>query len=145
MKRLLILLLAAAIGIGGYYLLAPGSSAQTKNASNAPARAVPVVVADAVQKPMPVQLSTIGRVQTVASVAVRSRIDGVITGVNVAGGFYKLGAAPAARLADQGEGPRTRGHRRSAQDAPPQGRRGWLLRQVPSRAATPTARSRSRR
>jgi multidrug efflux system membrane fusion protein len=88
MKRLLILLLVAAVGAGGYYLLVPGSSAQTKSAGSAapPARPVPVVVAAAVQKPMPVELSTIGRVQTVASVAVRSRIDGVIAGVGVADG-----------------------------------------------------------
>jgi multidrug efflux system membrane fusion protein len=88
MKRLLILLLVAAVGVGGYYLLVPGSSAQTKSAGStaATARPVPVVVAAAVQKPMPVELSTIGRVQTVASVAVRSRIDGVIAGVNVVDG-----------------------------------------------------------
>jgi len=86
MKRLLILLVAAAIGVAGYYYLAPGSSAQTKSAGAPPARPVPVVVADAVARPMPLQLTTIGRVQTVASVAVRSRIDGVITGVSVADG-----------------------------------------------------------
>src|SRR5919205_927646 len=86
MKRLLILLLAAIVGAGGYYLLVPGSSAETKGSGSAPARPVPVVVADAVHKPMPVQLSTIGRVQTVASVAVRSRIDGVIAGVNAVDG-----------------------------------------------------------
>jgi multidrug efflux system membrane fusion protein len=86
MKRLFILLVAAAIAVGGYYYLAPGSSAQTKSAGSAPALPVPVVVAEATRKAMPVELSTIGRVQTVASVAVRSRIDGVITGVNVADG-----------------------------------------------------------
>ncbi len=40
-----------------------------------PAQAVPVVAAAVVQKPMPVQVSAIGTVQTIASVVVRARAD----------------------------------------------------------------------
>ncbi len=51
-----------------------------------PPRAVPVTVAPVVQKPAPVEISTVGRVQTQASVAVRSRIDGIIAAVSVTDG-----------------------------------------------------------
>ncbi|HVZ00543.1 MAG TPA: efflux RND transporter periplasmic adaptor subunit [Dongiaceae bacterium] len=49
-------------------------------------KAVPVTVVPVVQKPAPVEISTVGRVQTQASVAVRSRIDGVISAVSIADG-----------------------------------------------------------
>ena len=50
------------------------------------AKAVPVTVVPVVQKPAPVEIPTVGRVQTLASVAVRSRVDGVIAAVSVADG-----------------------------------------------------------
>src|SRR5262249_13174743 len=46
-------------------------------------RVVPVVVAPATTKAMPVEIATYGRVQTIASVAVKPRVDGVITEVRV--------------------------------------------------------------
>ena len=46
-------------------------------------RTVPVAVATAYTKAMPVQITTFGRVQAIASVALRSRIDGVIASVPV--------------------------------------------------------------
>jgi len=49
-------------------------------------KAVPVTVVPVVQKAAPVEILTVGRVQTLASVAVRSRIDGVIAAVSVADG-----------------------------------------------------------
>jgi membrane fusion protein, multidrug efflux system len=49
-------------------------------------KAVPVTVVPVVQKAAPVEISTVGRVQTQASVAVRSRIDGVIAAVSVTDG-----------------------------------------------------------
>jgi membrane fusion protein, multidrug efflux system len=55
-------------------------------AQTQPPKAVPVTVAPVVQKPAPVEISTVGRVQTQASVAVRSRIDGIIAAVSVADG-----------------------------------------------------------
>jgi multidrug efflux system membrane fusion protein len=51
-----------------------------------PPKAVPVTVAPVVQKAAPVEVTTVGRVQTLASVAVRSRIDGVISTVSVTDG-----------------------------------------------------------
>jgi multidrug efflux system membrane fusion protein len=49
-------------------------------------KGAPVTVVSVVQKPAPVEISTVGRVQTLASVAVRSRIDGVISAVSVTDG-----------------------------------------------------------
>jgi multidrug efflux system membrane fusion protein len=46
----------------------------------------PVTFVSVAQKPAPVQIRTVGRVQTLASVAVRSRIDGVIAAVLVSDG-----------------------------------------------------------
>src|SRR6185436_2060914 len=50
--------------------------------------ASPVVIATATTKPVPFDVTTIGRIQPVASVAVRSRIDGVITAVGVQEGQH---------------------------------------------------------
>src|SRR4026208_2319925 len=40
--------------------------------------AIPVLVAQVVEKPMPLRLHAIGNVETVASVAVKARVDGQI-------------------------------------------------------------------
>jgi multidrug efflux system membrane fusion protein len=50
--------------------------------------ASPVVIATAATKPVPYDVTTIGRIQPIASVAVRSRIDGVITSVAVQEGQH---------------------------------------------------------
>jgi multidrug efflux system membrane fusion protein len=71
----LALLLAAA---GAWSLLKPGAGGRGRED-----RAVPVSVATAGTKAMPVEISTFGRVQAIASVALRSRIDGVIAAVPV--------------------------------------------------------------
>jgi RND family efflux transporter MFP subunit len=53
---------------------------------------VPIRVATAATKPTPVELNTIGSVQTIASVAVKSRLDAVIDQVLVKDGqFVKAG------------------------------------------------------
>ena len=49
---------------------------------------VPVTVATVASQPMPVRLDTIGTVQTIANVSVKSRIDGVITDVLIQDGQY---------------------------------------------------------
>jgi multidrug efflux system membrane fusion protein len=49
-------------------------------------KGVPVTVAAVEQKAAPVLIGTVGRVQTLASVAIRSRIDGVISAVSVTDG-----------------------------------------------------------
>lgn len=86
-RRLALALLLAAAG-GALYAFGPfkaGGAARRLAADVAPARQ-PVVVAEVVVKPMPVALSTIGRVQTIRSVAIRSRISGVIAAVLVRDG-----------------------------------------------------------
>lgn len=50
------------------------------------AAAAPVTAATATVQAVPVEIVTIGRVQTIASVVIRSRIDGVIAEVNVEDG-----------------------------------------------------------
>src|SRR3546814_15874057 len=77
MKRLLLAaILLAGVVAGAYAIYAPRSDAEGR-AADAPKPAVGVVVTPVIAKAMPVQIGTIGRVQTIASVAVKSRIDGV--------------------------------------------------------------------
>lgn len=85
MKRWLLACLGAvAIGAIGYALLEVSTPSPAQRLPADPA--VPVAVAEAERRAMPVELTTIGRVQTIASVPVRPRIDGVITQVHVQDG-----------------------------------------------------------
>lgn len=70
----------AAVAVAGaaYYLWPSHQRARPRN--NA---VQPVLAAEVVVKPVPIQITTIGHVQTIASVAVRSRIDGQIKKVLV--------------------------------------------------------------
>lgn len=86
-RLLLTVVLIAALGGGGFFLY----SQQNGKAAPAPAgdraaKSVPVSVAAVEEKAAPAQLHTVGRVQTLASVAVRSRIDGLIASVGVTDG-----------------------------------------------------------
>jgi multidrug efflux system membrane fusion protein len=83
-RLVLLIVLIAALG-GGLILYAQqrGTAAQTPDKQ---AKAVPVTVVAVERKAAPVELRTVGRVQTLASVAVRSRIDGVISKVSVTDG-----------------------------------------------------------
>jgi multidrug efflux system membrane fusion protein len=83
-----LILFVAALGGGGAFLYSQqhGTAAQTKTAPAGGPKAVPVAVVSVEEKPAPVQIHTVGRVQVLASVAVRSRIDGVISSVTVADG-----------------------------------------------------------
>jgi len=84
MKRLLWLaLFIAAVGGGAYYVQTRPPA--TPSAQQADAL-VPVLAGTVEQKPMPVQIETVGRVEAIATVAVRSRIDGVIRRVAVEDG-----------------------------------------------------------
>lgn len=84
MKRLLWLaLFIAAVGAGVYYAQTRQPAAPPAQQADAP---VPVLAAIVQQKPMPVQIETVGRVEAIATVAVRSRIDGVIRRVAVEDG-----------------------------------------------------------
>jgi multidrug efflux system membrane fusion protein len=86
-RLLLTVVLIAALGGGGFFLYSQqrGTAAQAPAGDKA-AKAVPVSIAVVEQKAAPAQLHTVGRVQTLASVAVRSRIDGVIASVTVTDG-----------------------------------------------------------
>jgi multidrug efflux system membrane fusion protein len=70
-----------------------GDKAAAEAAGGAPsARAVPVEVATAVRKKTSVLLGALGNVTTIASVAVRPRIDSEITGIHFSdGAFVKQG------------------------------------------------------
>lgn len=85
------LLGAVAAGATFYEVAAPGI-ARSQAASDHPQTGVPVRIATALTKPTPVEFDTIGNVQTIASVAVKSRLDAVIDQVLVKDGqFVKSG------------------------------------------------------
>ncbi len=80
-------LAAVAIGVGVYtHRLHSDTQKPAQTAKRDAQRAQPVVVAKSVSKAMPRQFDTVGRAQTMASVTVRSRIDGVIDKVAVTEG-----------------------------------------------------------
>ena len=76
-----------AVAAISYAVLAP------PRVATAPAQPpVPVAVAAVTQQPMPVRIDTIGTVQTIANVVVKSRVDGYITDVLIKDGqFVKTG------------------------------------------------------
>ena len=61
-------------------------AAEPPPAAAAAAPAVPVVMAPATRKPMPVRIDAIGTVQPIATVAVKSRVDGEIAEVKISDG-----------------------------------------------------------
>jgi membrane fusion protein, multidrug efflux system len=88
MKRVTIavafLAIAAAGGIA--YQTFVLKAATPQRAAPAAAPAVPVVIAPATRKPMPVRIEAIGTVQPIATVAVKSRVDGEIAEVKISDG-----------------------------------------------------------
>jgi multidrug efflux system membrane fusion protein len=89
MKRIgwAIAFLALLVVLGAAYRAGMLEPARSQTAAR-PAPAVPVRVAAVVRQPAPVRLDTIGTVQTIANVAVKSRIDAVITDVMIRDGQY---------------------------------------------------------
>jgi multidrug efflux system membrane fusion protein len=87
-KRLLALLVLAALVGGGAMLWPRGDRAPSNVAARQPSEASPVAVAvaEVVVKPVPVEITTIGTVNVIASVAVKSRVDGEITEVHIRDG-----------------------------------------------------------
>jgi membrane fusion protein, multidrug efflux system len=79
------LVLLAGAGIV-YQSLGPSSARSETTPPRPPA--APVVVAAATRAAMPVRLDAVGTAQTIASVAIKSRIDGQITQVKVRDGQY---------------------------------------------------------
>lgn len=86
MGRIIVVSGLAVLAVAAAILWLATSATAQKPPTRRPPQAVPVVVAEAVRKEMPVEIATIGRVQTIASVAVRSRIDGVISAVDAIDG-----------------------------------------------------------
>ena len=88
MKRVTIavafLAVAAAGGIAYQTLVL--KAAEPPRAATPAAPAVPVVIAPATRKPMPVRIEAIGTVQPIAAVAVKSRVDGEIAEVKISDG-----------------------------------------------------------
>ena len=88
-KRKWVLAAAALLGLVAIALLtrswSASNNAAAQNARQA-ARAVPVEIAIAEKKPVPVRLEALGNVTPIASVAIKARLETVITGVHFADG-----------------------------------------------------------
>ncbi len=88
-RRLLLALgvvLLAAAGLWYAWSFESSGPAQAARSAGREARALPVLAAEVVTRPMPVEIATIGNVQPIASVAVKPRIDGQIAKVAVQDG-----------------------------------------------------------
>jgi RND family efflux transporter MFP subunit len=81
---------AAALALIGAVLLVRGFSSTEKAAARAPAqaRAVPVEVAKAIRKQVPVRLDALGTVTPIASVALKARVDTNIVAVHFKDGAH---------------------------------------------------------
>ena len=101
MKRVVIAIALLAILAGGgvayHTLVAEPARSQTAGPPRG-SPVVPVVVAVAKREPTPVRLDAVGTVQTIASVAVKSRIDGQIAEVTVRDGQYVKAGDPVLLL-----------------------------------------------
>src|SRR5665213_314724 len=90
MKRVWIagaaLLVLAGTGVVYQTLMASEARSQTRPATAGGPPPVPVVVALVKKQPVPVQFEAIGTVQTIAAVAIKSRVDGQIAQVLVKDG-----------------------------------------------------------
>ena len=87
MKRVVIAVaFLAVLATGGIaYQTLVLKAAEPPRAQNGPP-AVPVLIAPVARKPMPVRLEAIGTVQPIATVAVKSRVDGQIADVKISDG-----------------------------------------------------------
>jgi multidrug efflux system membrane fusion protein len=85
-RLVFLIVLIAVLGGGGFLIYSQQRGTAAQAPAAAKAKAVPVSVAAVEQKTAPVQLHTVGRVQTLSSVAIRSRIDGLIADVSVTDG-----------------------------------------------------------
>jgi membrane fusion protein, multidrug efflux system len=87
-KRTLLFAAGALVAVtAAFFLTKPYWAANNAAAqSRAPARVVPVDTAVAQKKVVPVRLEALGNVTTIASVAIKSRVDSVITAVNFTDG-----------------------------------------------------------
>src|ERR1700674_1491736 len=82
-------LVLAGVGVVVYQTQVTPARSQTAPAATP---GVPVVVATVARQPMPVRIDTIGTVQTIAMVSIKSRVDGYIDSVLIRDGqFVKTG------------------------------------------------------
>lgn len=75
-------LVLAVVGVAGYQTKGTWLGSNTGNKAAPPPRTVSVDVAKAVRKPVPVEVSAIGAVTPISSVALKSRIETTIVGVH---------------------------------------------------------------
>ena len=82
-KRTLVLGVAGVLALAGLGVFLWTSSSAQKAAAQGPRgeRVIPVAVAKAVKKPVPVRLEALGTVTTMASVAIKPRVDSEIVAV----------------------------------------------------------------
>ena len=87
-KGIVVVAAAGALGLGGYYFAVHAPSQPDSAIAQAPQgpRHVSVEVATAVKKNVPMLLGGLGNVTTMASVAVKGRLDNEIVGVHFADG-----------------------------------------------------------
>lgn len=101
MKRVLLaiafLVLLASAGFAYRAYFVQQASSQTAREAHQPP-AVPVLVAAVERQAVPVRLDAIGTVQTIASVGIKSRIDGQIAEVKVRDGQYVKAGEPLFQL-----------------------------------------------
>ena len=91
------LVLLAGAGFGYRAFFVQQASSQTAREAHQPP-AVPVLVAAVERQAVPVRLDAIGTVQTIASVGIKSRIDGQIAEVRVKDGQYVKAGEPLFQL-----------------------------------------------
>lgn len=91
----LVLLAGAGFAYRAYFV--QQASSQTAREAHQPP-AVPVLVAAVERQAVPVRLDAIGTVQTIASVGIKSRIDGQIAEVKVRDGQYVKAGEPLFQL-----------------------------------------------
>src|SRR2546425_1141147 len=78
--------LAGAVFVTKAFWSPEGAVAQAPGGQQGSARTVPVELATAVRKPVPVRVDALGTVTTIASVAIKPRIDTEIVGVHFSDG-----------------------------------------------------------
>jgi membrane fusion protein, multidrug efflux system len=87
-----VVVLAGVGGVAYQMQLAPVRSQTAPASSPAGPPGVPVVVAPVARTPMPMRIDTIGTVQTIAMVSIKSRVDGYVDSVLIRDGqFVKTG------------------------------------------------------
>ncbi|HYD31134.1 MAG TPA: efflux RND transporter periplasmic adaptor subunit [Azospirillaceae bacterium] len=124
MKRIAFLILFLALVAGGAYWYRqhgatdaqPQPQATQRGAGGGDARPLPVVIRPVEARPMPVQLTTVGTVQPLATVAVKARIESVVEAVHFTEGqevkagdlLFTLDPRPAEAQLRQAEANRDR-------------------------------------